>query len=1098
MSISRLQLGVAVTLFLASIPAWPADATFDLFYTQYGFQSTASVNKVHVQYYSSNNTLFLSGNTTLYSGSSDSTFGADGIQIDPNTGNLLVAGGGTPTQPGYVYQLTQTGAQATPYSVTPDGSSTTATPRAYSLTIIPANATKAGFPPNYLLGLEKDFGYGRISIMPLEPSLGNGIAYPVIGDDVYVTGIAFTLDGTAYYGSGSEESGAGNFGLIYFDGKEFITHRLFGQPVGNDPRGGIIYTGTHRLAYDPFTGDIFAAGGNAVGQYDPSANVFHTLTINGTANGFEFSTPILDGNGHVVLTACCGTIGDSGNGAGDIVVVDYTSAPQHRIDAPSGVQYQRIFLATNLGAGVISNGPPPSLGPPLIQLQPSGTSAIIGQSASFTVGATGQGLTFQWQSKPSSASSYSNISGATSSTYVTPPVSSPDNGTQFICLVTDAQGQVSSSAARLTVLPPSSNYVTSTTLGTLRNNYSGWVGMSVTTGAQPIAITALGRIFVSGNTGTHVLKIVQSSTGTDVPGTSVTVSTIGGVSGNFVYANLAAPVTLNVNTTYYVLSQEAAGGDQWYDYNTSVQSTSAAVLGASVYGPPYTLVSGSAGHSYVPVDFKYAASIAVSVNPSMVTLPNSGTQQFSAMVTGTTTTGVTWSIVTNPPVGTLTSDGFYTAPSTISSNQSVTIAAASVADTSKSGLATVNLVPPSPPTISQQPQNATVTVGQTATFTVVASGGTLSYQWESQPSGAGSFSPIGGATSNSYTTPAVTLSDSGTQYHCIVTNAQGPVTSNAALLNVSSSTPFVTGLTLGTLRNDYSGWVGMSVAVGNVSISVTALGRFIAPGNSGMHTVKIVNAGAGTDVPGGSVMINTAGQPSGAFAYVALSSPVTLNANTGYYILSQEIVGGDQWYDLNTSLQNHAGASITAPVYGTAAPYSSVSNLSGHSYIPVDFQYTQGAPVTSTFVTSVTAGTARNDFIGWVGGSIITGSAPVQVTHLGRLFLAGNTGTHAVKIVNASGVDVPGASVSVNLSGGIAGSFNYAALASPVTLNPNTTYYIVSQESSGGDQWYDYNTAVHTNNIATLNGAVYSFNGTSYVVVSASGHMYVPVDFKYQ
>jgi hypothetical protein len=100
------------------------------------------------------------------------------------------------------------------------------------------------------------------------------------------------------------------------------------------------------------------------------------------------------------------------------------------------------------------------------------------------------------------------------------------------------------------------------------------------------------------------------------------------------------------------------------------------------------------------------------------------------------------------------------------------------------------------PTINTQPANQTVTSPSTATFSVSASngGGTLSYQWQSTPTGSTTFSNITGATSASYTTPATSTSDSGKQYKVVVTNSAGSVTSNTATLtvNASSSTKEVT------------------------------------------------------------------------------------------------------------------------------------------------------------------------------------------------------------------------------------------------------------------------------------------------------------------
>ena len=93
-------------------------------------------------------------------------------------------------------------------------------------------------------------------------------------------------------------------------------------------------------------------------------------------------------------------------------------------------------------------------------------------------------------------------------------------------------------------------------------------------GANPLAVSALGRIVAPGNSHTHTVKIVDGATGIDVPGGSALVVTAGGVTGSFAYANLANPITLNAGSSYYVLSQENSGLDAWYDYNsTTIQTT---------------------------------------------------------------------------------------------------------------------------------------------------------------------------------------------------------------------------------------------------------------------------------------------------------------------------------------------------------------------------------------------------------------------------------------------------------------------------------------------------------------------------------------------
>ena len=88
------------------------------------------------------------------------------------------------------------------------------------------------------------------------------------------------------------------------------------------------------------------------------------------------------------------------------------------------------------------------------------------------------------------------------------------------------------------------------------------------------------------------------------------------------------------------------------------------------------------------------------------------------------------------------------------------------------------------PTITSHPVDQTVAVGQSATFSVSATGTTpLSYQW--QRNGG----DIAGATSSSYTISNAQLSDNGALFRARVTNSFGSATSNTASLTVNSNTP---------------------------------------------------------------------------------------------------------------------------------------------------------------------------------------------------------------------------------------------------------------------------------------------------------------------
>jgi Immunoglobulin I-set domain len=103
----------------------------------------------------------------------------------------------------------------------------------------------------------------------------------------------------------------------------------------------------------------------------------------------------------------------------------------------------------------------------------------------------------------------------------------------------------------------------------------------------------------------------------------------------------------------------------------------------------------------------------------------------------------------------------------------------------------------SAPAITTQPGSQNVTVGQTATFSVVATGtAPLSYEWQRNGTA------IAAATASSYTTAATTLADNGATFKVTVTNSIGTITSVAATLTVSAAA--TAGVDVLTYHNDNS------------------------------------------------------------------------------------------------------------------------------------------------------------------------------------------------------------------------------------------------------------------------------------------------------
>jgi alpha-tubulin suppressor-like RCC1 family protein len=86
--------------------------------------------------------------------------------------------------------------------------------------------------------------------------------------------------------------------------------------------------------------------------------------------------------------------------------------------------------------------------------------------------------------------------------------------------------------------------------------------------------------------------------------------------------------------------------------------------------------------------------------------------------------------------------------------------------------------------ITSSPASLAVLAGQAATFSVVATGGSLSYQWQESVDGGASWSDVG-TNAPSHTIASAAASMNGLRVRVIVSNAVGTATSDVAVLTVN-------------------------------------------------------------------------------------------------------------------------------------------------------------------------------------------------------------------------------------------------------------------------------------------------------------------------
>ena len=418
---------------------------------------------------------------------------------------------------------------------------------------------------------------------------------------------------------------------------------------------------------------------------------------------------------------------------------------------------------------------------PTISTQPIGGTGCTGTSFGFTVGASGTGtLTYQWRRNGV------DISGATGTTYTIASIV-PTSGAFYDCVVTNDCGSTTSSPAQLIVVP-SAQVVTQpqpvlTCLGSPATFSITWDGDS------PTFQWRRNGVAISGATSDSytIASVVPSSAAfydcvlTDTCGDVTSNPALLTILGSASFTSQPSPA--NVCPGSPVTFTVGVSGDspayQWRKNGSNIGgATSNSYTIASV-------VAGDAGsYDCVVTDTcntitSNAATLGVNTpasvtsQPAPVTICPGSPATFTVAATGTSLS-YQWRKNGNS-IGGATGNS-YSIASVVAGdagNYDCVVTGSCNTVTSNQASLTVRV----PASITSDPNPVTACVGSPATFIVAAGGTSPSFQWRKNGT------PIGGATTSTYSIAAVALADAG-NYDCVVTNDCNSVTSTAAALTV--------------------------------------------------------------------------------------------------------------------------------------------------------------------------------------------------------------------------------------------------------------------------------------------------------------------------
>ncbi|MCX8517715.1 MAG: immunoglobulin domain-containing protein [Rhodoferax sp.] len=436
---------------------------------------------------------------------------------------------------------------------------------------------------------------------------------------------------------------------------------------------------------------------------------------------------------------------------------------------------------------------------PTITTPPANQSVVSGNSATFTVIATGSAtFTYQWKKNGT------EIPGATSSSYTTPATGQADSGTRYSVVVGNSAGSVTSTEASLTVTiqvekpaitrPPKDLTVIAGATAQFTVEATGtspliyqWKRNGIDISGANSSTYTLDATSIADH-GTLFSVVVRNSAGTVTSsGAGLTVA-----DALVVPAITAQPVALTVAAGQTASFTVKATGTAALRYQWKKGGSDIPGATASTYTTPATSPadSGTAYSVVVSNDLGTATSdaalLTVTIAPVITRQPAAQTvaagqaASFSVEASGAGTLTFQWRLNGTDLSGATTST--YTTPATTQADSgtrySVVVGNSAGTVTSSDAMLTVQ----EPPAITVQPTAQTITADSTATFTVTATGTSLSYQWKK----AGTDIP--NATSSSYTTPAMSTGGSGVDYLVEVRNGVGTVTSSNARLTVNQST----------------------------------------------------------------------------------------------------------------------------------------------------------------------------------------------------------------------------------------------------------------------------------------------------------------------
>jgi uncharacterized protein YjdB len=502
------------------------------------------------------------------------------------------------------------------------------------------------------------------------------------------------------------------------------------------------------------------------GSYtDGTTNVIDSSTVNWSSSNTSVATVSSAGLVSVIATGGTTISATSGSISGSTVLTGSPAVLQSIVvTTANSISSSPIGISVQLTAtGNYSDGSTANLTNSVSWL--ANNNASISSTGLFT------GIT-SGVSVPVTAS-YQGITSSVNSIALTDP---PILQSIAITATTSSNSPIASQA-------PAGYYQNLVATGTYSNGTSQVITTSGTwtSASQNIATVTSGAL------GGRVTGVSQ--------GTSVITVTKDGISKSVTFT-VTAPVLVSISVTAPSSKNVVGATQQLVATGTYSDNTTSDVTNTVTWSTSNSAVTVSSSGLLTTVN-NISTPISISVSLNGVTSSSNPTVTTLSKVGGIIS-GLSGTVVLKNNGGdslSISANGAFNfaTPVPFGSTYSITIGtqpagytcsiAAGSGTVSSSNIGNINVTCVVNFAINTQPSNQSVNAGQTAQFSVTASGLNLTYQWYKNGSA------ISGATNSSYTTPSTTSLDNNSSYYVSVTDStRGTLTSNSATLTVVYTT----------------------------------------------------------------------------------------------------------------------------------------------------------------------------------------------------------------------------------------------------------------------------------------------------------------------